>query len=216
MEYSNTTHIQILNKVIENIGERRVTSLNTAIARKAQEALKDSLLDIASAHDWEWTKDSILALSWANETAELGETQRIHSVSYGSSSEGYRELVYIDPISFDRRPLLTGYPQFYTYSTYNKVRINPYPNTPEEQSKYRFYVTRELTAPVSETDLIPIPERLLPLLVFRACHYLAVSHLDDAQAAQLWAKQYDILLNKVRARERGQSHRQVNMFRLRG
>lgn len=213
-EQSTTTNIELINKALENIGERPVVSINSPVARKALQALKDSVYDIASTHDWEWTKDAILAQSWVLDTADLGETQRIHTVSYGSAANGYRELAFLDPVSFDRLPQQVGEPRNYTQSTYNKVRVNPYPNTPEEQAKYKFFVTRELTPGNNATDVLPFPERVLTLVLYRMCYYLCVSHLDDAGAAQQWGQQYVNLLQRLRSRERGYSHRQTNMFRF--
>lgn len=214
MEQSTTTNIELINKALENIGERPVTSINSSVARKAFQAVKDSIYDLASVYDWEWTKDEILAQSWVLDTASLGNTQRVHTVTYGDTSVGFRELSFIDPVSFSRLPRVVGEPRNYTQSTYNRVKVNPYPNTPEEQSKYRFFVTRELTPGNNATDVIPVPERFITLLLFRVCSYLSVSHLDDTNAAKNWAAQYSDLLQRVRARERGYSARQTNMFRL--
>ena len=101
MEYSKTNLLEAVNKVLENIGERRVLSVNTPVARKAVEAVKDSVIDIASLNDWEWLKQWIPAQSWTNERADLGDTQRIHAVQYGDVLNGYRNIPDVDARVFD-------------------------------------------------------------------------------------------------------------------
>lgn len=216
MEQSSTNLIGAVNRVLENIGERRVISLETPVARKAVVALSDALQDINSMNDWEWSKEYIPAISWNLEAADLGDTLRIHDVQYGSRTAGYRSLNFIEVRDFDFRPVLTGTPVYFTVETYNRVKVNPYPMDVTEQAKYRFYVTRELIMPATPTSTFPMPERHLQLLYFKAQAVLAQNHLDDANAMQMYEQQYRDLLQRMRDRERLTPSYGTNLFKQRG
>lgn len=221
MEQSTTTLIQAINKVLENIGERQIISTQSPVGRKMITALTDGLHDFASEHDWSFLKDKIIANSWNNENADLGEIQRLHKVVYGDKSTGFIDIPWVDVGSFDSRPVtpMVGdgdTPLYHTYETYNTVRLQPYPTTPEQQSKFRFHVTREVVPPANVDDTFPVPERLMPLVIYKACTYACLSHLDDPQAANTWNIMYTNMLNRIKARETATTTSQLNMYHYRG
>lgn len=220
-ETSSTDLITATNLVLENIGERRVLSIATPVARKAVVALQQSVYDVASLNSWEWLKEFIPAISWTNERADLGDTSRVHAVQWGDTTKGFRQIPWIDPREFDYLPLQsysdsTTKPRYFTQETYNIVRLNPYPATSAEQTRIRFYVTRDMVPPSNPTDKFPLPERHMPMLYFRAQHYLAISHLDDRELAAQWGQQYEMYVQRVRDRERLAPSFGGNVFKLRG
>lgn len=216
MEQSTTNLIGAVNRVLENIGERRVVALETPVARKAVVALSDALQDINSMADWTFTQEYIPAISWNMERADLGDTLRVHDVQYGSRDLGYRSLRFIDVRDFDYKPVEAGTPVYFTAETYNIIKVNPYPVDALEQAKYRFYVTRELTPPQTPTSFFPLPERHMQLLYFKAQSVLAQNHLDDANAMQMYEQQYRDLLQRMRDRERLTPSYGTNLFKQRG
>lgn len=221
MELSQTDLITAVNKVLEDVGERRVLNLGSPVARKAVQALQTAVLDIANISDWEWLKDKIPAASWTLETADLGDTQRIHGVSVGSRETGYQPLAFIPVQEFDQMQIVPYsnnekyVARYYTIDGYNKVRVNPYPINTDDKLALLFYVSRELVPPQYNEDKFPIPERLIPLIHFRACHYFCLSHLDDAAAAGQWANQFEAMVTRVRDRERMMPSKGTNLFKHR-
>ncbi|AGR48559.1 tail protein [Anabaena phage A-4L] len=211
-----TTFIQLVNKCLENIGERPVISFNNSVARKAADTVRDAITDVSYSYDWSWLTTSIIANSWINERADLGDVQSVKHVSYGSSSDGYRELTFTDERTFDAAKIYPGVGQVFTFNEYGGVRINPYPETVEEQVKYKFYVVKEATLPSVEIDVINIPDRFIQLITYNACTQLSISHLDDAQASQMWNSKYIDQLSRLRARERNTTQSGANMFKFRG
>jgi hypothetical protein len=220
-EQSSTDLITATNTILENIGERRVLSITTPVARKATVALQQAVYDIASLNSWEWLKEFIPAVSWVNERADLGDTSRVHSVQWGSSVDGYRQIPWIDPREFDYLPLQSysdsnTKPRFFTQETYNIVKVNPYPSTATEQGRIRFYVTREMVPPYNPDDFFPLPERHMSMVYFRAQHYLATSHLDDKELAATWGQQFDMYVQRIRDKERLAPTFGGNIFKLQG
>lgn len=219
MELSTTDLITEVNRVLEDTGERRVLNLGNPVARKAVQALQTAVLDIANIADWEWIKKKIIAQSWTDETADLGDTQRIHGVSIGTKELGYQPLAWLPPQEFDQMQIVpySGTSQFearyYTIDGYNTVRVNPYPTDITQRSRIQFYVSSELIPPTQPTDKFPVPERLMPLIHFRACHYFCLSHLDDAGGAGQWANQFEAMVTRIRDRERSTPSKGVNLFK---
>lgn len=220
MEQSKVTLLQGVNKVLENTGERRVNTFSSPVSRKCVEALTDAVLDIAALNDWEWTKNTVLAESWFNEVADLGDIQRLHGVSVGGALYGYWDVPFEHTQSFDRRPIQAYYsdgdrPRSYTIQTYNRIRFNPYPITAEQQASFRFYVTKSLIPPSLPNDVFPVPDRFMPLVYHKACELMAINHLDDAQAAASYARQFESLAARLRDRERNVPSGGYSIFRYR-
>lgn len=216
MEASSTNLVSAVNRILENIGERRTISLETPVSRKAVVALQDALIDINSANDWAWTMNYTTPSSWNVDRASAGSVLRIHDVQYGSTTTGYRSLSFIDPRDFDDTPNLIGIATYFTVETYNRIRVKPYPITSIEQAKYRLYVTEELPFPSTANSVFPLPERHMLLLYLKAQSILAQNHLDDASAMSLYQRQYEDLVMKMRNRERLTPAYGTTVFKQRG
>jgi hypothetical protein len=211
-----TQFIQLVNKVLENCGERPVISFNNAVARKVSNLVKDALTDVSYAYEWNWLTTSVIANSWLMDVANVGDVQSVKKLMYGSTTTGYREVPFVDEVSYNHQPIYSGVAQYFTFSEYGEVRVNPYPKTNEEQIKYLFFVVKSLTLPLNETDIVDIPDRFIPLISYNACKHVCVAHLDDSNAAQMWSIQYENQLSKLRARERNSPQGGVSMFKFRG
>jgi hypothetical protein len=211
-----TQFIHLVNKVLENCGERPVISFNSAVARKVSNLVKDAMTDVAYSHEWNWLTTSVIANSWLKDVADVGDVQTVKRVMYGTDTTGYREIRFVDEASYNTQPVYEGVAQYFTFSEYGEVRVNPYPITNEEQIKYKFFVVKNLILPLNETDTINIPDRFVPLVSYNACKHVCVAHLDDANAAQMWNIQYENQLSKLRARERNTPQGGVSMFKFRG
>ncbi len=219
---NTVTLIEAVNTVLESIGERKVTSLNSPVARKANQAIQEALIDISTSHDWDWLKETTLAISWLQDTAYLGDIQKVYSVSIGDTINGTRLIPWVDKTTYDIRPIIPClatdyYPfsRYYTQPKYGYVSVNPYPVTSEQQAFYRFSVLKDITAPNSLLDTFTLPSRFMPLVYYRAGFSMAMNHLDDADSAQMFARQYDTLMMRLRDRERDIPQTSANMFRYR-
>ncbi len=210
-----TTALSLINQALLNIGERQVTSLTTPTAQLAFNSLLEALRDIETIHRWEWLYDTIPAVSWTNEVADLGSIQQLHSVSVGDSSTGYRQLEYVKPQDFDVLPLSTGTPRYYTQTGYGEYKLNPYPVSSTDRAKVRFYVTRSIPLPVLETDDVQAPQRFDQLIIKRLSYLLALRHLDDAQTAAQFNGEFESLTQRYRDRERKVPTTKPSMYRRR-
>ena len=222
MANSVTTLIQAVNRVLLDCGERQVTSFNNPAALKAKEYLRDALVYTQSIHDWEWMYDKKIATDWVNESANL-DAQQIRTALW-TTIDGYKyPLYYLDSPTFDTQVLLpfdssvdtAQRPRYYTISTYNTVRVNPYPIDSTGQSQITFHVIGNLTFPSTDTAVFPIPEKYMPLLYARAGYLMAVRHLEDRTAAQFYDKDYQELVLRYRSQENKTPTSGINMYRPR-
>lgn len=219
-EASTTNLLTATNRVLRDIGERGVLNLSSPVSLKASSFLADAVRTLGSEHDWEWSRDRIGASTWLNERADLGDVQRIVSVTYGDTTGGYWPVDWVDNEDFDLRSLTSFVgttsglrPYVWTAATYNIIRLNPYPSDLTGQGNTVFYVVRDLPPPTLASDTFPVPERYMFCLYKQACAQMAMKHLDDPNLAQIYLAEYKELVNKLRAREQSTPARGFNMYR---
>lgn len=212
------TTLEVMNQVLLNIGERKVSSITSPTGQLVYNVLNETIRDIESVHRWDWLYNYVPAISWSNETAFLDNIRTLHDIQVGSSTTGYRNLHFTTPQDFDARPLTsyTGKQDsalWFSYTGDNEVRLNPYPVDSESRSRVRFYVTKALTLTESISDEFPIPERFIPLVLKRASQLMASRHLDDNTSARSFGNEYEMMVQMYRNTERRVSTRQLNMYR---
>lgn len=221
MASSTTTLIEAVNRVLLDCGERAVTSITSPASLKAKEYLRDALTYVQSVHDWEWMYDKKIATGWVNETANV-DCQQIRAAFWYN---GYQNepIMYLDAPSFDLQvlhPFSTATDsaqrvRYWTISSYNTVRVNPYPTNSDGQSRITFHVINNLVFPNTETATFPIPEKYMTLLYARAGYLMAIRHLEDRTAAQFYDKDFQELVLRYRSQENKTPTRGVNMYRPR-
>jgi hypothetical protein len=228
MATSTSTLLQIVNEVLLNVGERRVTNFLTPTSQKAQTYVIESLKELEQRDDWEFLRDTVNALSWTSPgIATLPPHQRLHAVQYlipdaASSAVNRVFVAFIDTPSFTRlnpTPITLNdrsyYPSVYTILDDARVQLHPYPDDVTTQNRVTFHITRTFALPSLVSDFLPIPERFTPLVVRLASSLMASRHLDDQNVAQLFRGEYEAMLRIVRAREQRTPTPGTNMFKRR-
>lgn len=220
MTSSTSTMLQIVNKVLLNVGERQVTAFTSPTALKALYAVEEALREIENLDDWSWTRQEVTATSWVNEVATLPLFQRIHQVTYQVSATTRRELVFLDKQSFnltDLQPFgsTSDVGRYYTIIDDNTLAVNPYPTTAPSRLLFKFLVTTPLVISLLPTSTLPVPERLILLVTKLASYLMAVRHLDDTNIARNFRSEFEAQLVMIRTRESLTPSRGTNMYRRR-
>lgn len=228
MAASTSTFLQVINEVLLNVGERQVNSFDTPTATKAKQYVLESLKELETRDDWEFLRDVVVATSWSSPgIATLPTYQRVHAVQYtlpsaGSSVVNRVFVSFIDRPSFSRlnpTPFTNAdtnyFPTTYTILDDARIQLYPYPNDTTTQGRVSFHITRSFTLPSLVGDTLPIPERLTPLVVRLASSLMAARHLDDADSAAMFRKEFEGSLSIVRAREQLTPTSGTNMYRRR-
>jgi hypothetical protein len=216
MASSTKTLLEVSNDVLLMAGERPVLTLGSnPVARKVAACLQEAVLEVSLLDDWSFTRERIGAISWVGERAELGNVQRVIRALYGEPSTGYRRLVYLDSSDFDRIPVTTGDPvgACWTVDGYGAVRLTVAPSTVQYQNRVKFDVIKVLNPPTLDTHKFPLPDRFMPLIVKRALSLFVLRHLDDAGLSAQYDKEFELMVQLFRNRERYVPRGSANMYR---
>lgn len=212
---STTTLLDMINKVLLDVGERRVTAITSPTAQKCKEYIQDSLIELQTMHDWEWLYSTITPSSWNLDTVTITGVQRVLYASWvnlpsGNTSNPYTRLIYLDPESYDATVSVLGFssvvetasrPFYWTFTEYNTFKISPYPTDAAGQARVKLYVVLAMEPPTTNTGVFPIPEYLIPLLRYLADSKMYEHHLGDMNGAQSSFQKFQMLLNQYRTRQ---------------
>lgn len=207
MTNSTSTLLQIVNKVLLNVGERQVNSFQSPIALKALNSVEEALREIENLDDWSWTREVVTASSWSNEIATLPVFSRIHDVYFVSPSFK-SALTFIDNVEF---ALSTNYAftvdtipntfaRYYTINNDSTVSVLPYPNDTTTRGYVKFVISSSLSIPQNTTDTLPLPERYVVLVIKLASYNMAVRHLEDTNLARSFRSEFEASLAMLRNR----------------
>jgi len=221
MATSTTNLLSAVNSVLQNVGERQVSTLVSPLSNIVASNLRESCYHVSTMSEWTFLKLILPAQSWLFDTAYLGDfVQAIHNVEQGSNSTGFTNLSYVAPDVYDSRPLMTfddtqlqGSRWYNITNDLNRVRINPYPTGSIGQSQLRFYVTTTIVPPNASTDFFPVPERFLPLIVKHATALTLLRHLGDTATAQFENQLFTQMAEQIKQRERGVVAGRQNMYK---
>ncbi len=219
---STTTLLEAVNRVLLDVGERRVTTFTSPAALKAVDYLQDSYVDMQNFHDWEWLKTEFQATSWSAEQATFTDLRRIKYVRYqNETDEGIRWIPYCDQTVFDRLALeafdsstaTSTRPLRYSIFDHEVIRVNPYPTDTAGQNKLTVIGWKYFAPPTTTTGTFTIPERFMGVLIKRAVYQMYMRHLGDFNAAQAVGNEFYEQLALYRAKETGVSTQGTNMYR---
>ena len=207
MANSTSTLLQVVNKILLNVGERQVTSFQSPVALKALNSIEEALREIENLDDWSWTREVVTATSWVNEVATLPTFTRIHDIYFVSSSFK-TALTFIDSVEF---ALSNVYPftidnvpntfsRYYTINNDSTVSVQPYPNDTTTRSYVKFVISSSLSIPQLITDTLPLPERYVVLVIKLASYNMAVRHLEDTNVARNFRSEFEASLAMLRSR----------------
>lgn len=228
MAQSTTTLLQAVNRVLRDVGERRVSAINSPASEKARDYLQEALQFLVAVHDWEWLYNRVTASTWLGDSFNLPTAQQIRGVAW-VTNVGTFDLQYVEVRQFDlnvSQPFLHGLgflhgsgistrPLYYTIPSYQTVRVNPYPINDIGQGSIVAYIIEELQPPQTETALFPIPEKYMQLVIKKADYYMAMHHLEDSNSAQFFDKDFNELLQRYRTQENKTPTGGYNMYRQR-
>ena len=215
----SSTLIELVNRVLIDVGERQVTSISNAASRKAQLYIQDALNDLQMFHNWEWLSVFTGVSAFTNEKTQITNIRRIRSVFWNNGTT-YVEIPWIpfddfikrELVSFDSTQTTATCPRYYTQEDDTTISFNPYPTDTAGRDKIRVEGIRYIEPPVNTTDLIPIPERFENILVKRAVYNMYVRHLGEVDLAQAMNFEFTDILQRFRDQENRTPMRGTSMY----
>lgn len=217
-EASTTTLLGAVNSVLLDAGERGVLNTSSPAASKAKRYLQEAVTEFALMHPWSFLIETNIAQDWAGNIADLGDVIRIYSAWSGTNAWAQASFLNRDEFAarvFNPTALAgTNYQmQFWTQSGYGQCKVQPYPSDFAAQSVTFFKVHKNLYPPQVDTDVFPVPEVYIPLLVLRALCKFAKNALDDAQLYGLSSREYKELLAFHRRADANSPTNSFSMYR---
>lgn len=217
-EASTTTLLGAVNSVLLDAGERGVLNTSSPAASKAKRYLQEAVTEFALMHAWDFLIETNIAQSWSSNIADLGDIIRVYGVWSGTNGWAQANFINRDEFAFrvQSPTALTGteyIARLWTQSGYGQCKVEPYPSDFSAQSVCFFKVHKNLLPPSADTDVFPVPEVYIPLLVLRALCKFAKNALDDSQLYGLSAREYKELLAFHRRANANSPTASFNMYR---
>ena len=213
-----TTLIELVNRVLLDVGERQVTTIATPASRKAKAYIQDAFNDIQMFHNWEWLNVFQGVDSLINEKATYTNIRRIRAV-YWNNGTTYIEVPWIPYSSFIKREitsfdsgLTTNQPCVYTQEDEDTISVNPYPTDVAGRDKIRLEGIKYIEPPELETDVLQIPERFENILIKRAVYNMLIRHLGEPDMANAMNFEFTDILQRFKDQENRTPMKGTNMY----
>lgn len=215
----SSTLLQLVNRVLLDVGERQVTSISNSVSRKAKLYIQDALNDLQMFHNWEWLSEFSGVSTFTNEKTTITNLRRIRTVFWNTGStfvkipwiplEGFVERE-LEP--FDSTVDTSTCPHWYTQEDDVTIALNPYPTDSEGRDRIRVEGIKYIESPENDSDLIPIPERFENILVKRAVYNMYMRHLGELDLANAMNFEFTDILQRFRDQENRTPMRGTNMY----
>lgn len=212
MTTSVKTKIQVVNHVLNSVGERALGSSANQIGTIVVDCIQQAIYDIATSGTWQEFR-YVITGTWSADQATLDDTvYRINSVNWYSSPNGLPATSYdyaryaVEFVSLEEYltyPLYPytnsalAYPKYWTIIDHNIVRVNPYPNDATEKAKITFDVYKPVSMPISDSAGFGCSDFMLNLIQAKATSLFAMKYTGDPVATKMWDDEYEKLRRKM-------------------
>lgn len=201
------TLLELVNTVLQKIGENRVGTVNHNVVSRLCAANVATALNVLvdESTQWPWLEGDYQAASWSTDTATLPGT--VVNIEYIRDAGSQRIVQYMDTRTFSLRTP-TAYTGTHGGACWwsmlgQNIRFDPYPNDADSRNNIFFHGSVVLAAPTANSDVIQIPDRDLNMLVFRVCALMATDHLQDRNRAEMYLMEYSKAVQMAKSRMNG-------------
>lgn len=194
------TALELMNRVLLNIGENEVLVDTNPIGKKAFLALKSALLSVAELHDWPHLWSTIAGGTFTGGLATFGVTvQDVKSVRLPPIC--LQEVTYDTMLSYlNTTTPLTATPQYWSDFGDSRVQVYPLPTNPEAIA-LRYDVLLRQPLPALSSTNINIPVDFEECVVLYTEYLMHLKHTGDAQAASGTRAEFEQKLHYLRQRK---------------
>lgn len=218
----STSKLDLVNRVLDSVGEKRLTSIGTdARASIVEDCIQLALDEVATSANWAELRKFETPDSWSTDVATIDSTNEVYSVQgvyWYSSSDGdaetnydyarypipfvtYEEFVRKQQWNYDNDSQQV--PQMWTYVTDQKIKLSPYPTDATEQGKILVEYYYIPSVPTNDGDNYAPPDRWMRLVEMKASSLLAVKLVNDANLSRVYALEYMQLKRNLTRRDLG-------------
>ena len=218
MASSTSTLLDVANVIYRSIGERSILTLSNTQGDRVKDCIRQACIDVETLHTWDWLQKKVVANSWVVNLAKLDTYQRIHGVQVGDTTNGYKELVYVPEMTFDKMPIkpYSGTSDEATYYTLVEggVRFTRYPDDDVARNRIVFYVQEPILYPTEDNNVFfNVPQRYITLIEKKASYLMCIRYLDDAQSASYFQQELEQLVQQYRNYERKAPTKRLSIYK---
>jgi hypothetical protein len=206
---STTTHLELVNLVLLNAAEQPVRTVGETVASKrASVSLKRAVNDILLLGSWSFSRTVSPPSGWDDVTRTVEHTlTQVEDVWYEE-----RTLTFVDWQDHAVAGYTDGEPHYWTKVNYSTLILAPYPTDPEQQSKVRVVGYAYPAPMVADGDTSGLPDSFIDALVSRATGAFILRDHGDPTLANQFNNEFEIGLQSLRDRDRGNPRRTGNML----
>lgn len=220
----STTKLDLVNRVLDSVGERRVTATTGALALIVEDCIQLAIDELATSANWQDLLQKTAASSWSNEVATLSssEVYKVRGVTTRNTSTTYpfeSTARFVSQEEFDRMVKYswenanTDLVRYWTYSTSGSVKVNPYPSNDEAKATVFFEYFIIPTVPVNDNDTYSPPDRWMRMVELRASAIFALKHLSNDKLHTIYNREYMEFKRKQLANDTGYPSGGYSMYR---
>ena len=205
---STTTHIELVNRVLLNSAEQPVRTINETVAgKRASVSLQRAVRDIVGLGSWSFTRRGGTPTFNDIERTISHELTQVESVWFGEQT-----LKFVDWQDHAYAGYGDSDPLYWTSVNWDTIILAPYPTSVEQQSKVRVVGYSYPASMELDTDVSGLPEAFIDALVSRATGAFILRDHGDASLASQFNNEFEVAIQSLRDRDRGNPRRTGNML----
>lgn len=214
------TLLQLVNRVLLDVGERQVTSIASSTSLKAKAYIQDAFNDIQMFHNWEWLNVSSGVSAFTNEATTAENLRRIRTVFWNNGTTfvsipwiPYEDFVSRELVAMDNTlPPAEVIPEVYTILDDTTILFNPYPTTENQRNAIKIDGIKYITSPENDLDIITLPDRYVNTLIKRAVYMMLIRHLGELDSAQSMNFEFETVMQRFRDQENRTPMKGTSMY----
>jgi hypothetical protein len=198
-----TTKLDLVNRVLDSVGERRVPNTAGALALIVEDCIELAIDEIASSALWNVTRRFTTAASWTQSLAAVSanEVYKVTSVSTLNNSvaanPSKRQARFVSTEEWERIPKQawtganSGMVRYWTYwQGTGQIACTPYPDDDDAKAQVFFEYHVIPVVPSTDDGVYAQPNRWMRMVELRASALFALKHQADEKLHALYNQEY--------------------------
>ena len=202
MVTSTRNKLSVVNSVLNSVGERGLGASGTQIGSIVVDCIREAILDVSTGASWNEMRE-LVSGTWSTDNLTVADNvYKISGVLYerDTTNPAWFPVKFVTLETYLMYPL-TGYasgnyPQVWTQTEANIIRMNPYPTSAGEKAKINVEVYKYPPVPTNDTDYFACSDQFLNLIQYKASSLFALKYLSDPTGYRAFDMEFEKLRRK--------------------
>ena len=196
----STTKLDLVNRVLDSVGERRITATaGNALALIVEDCIQLALDEVSLSANWIDLKASTVASSWSTSAATVVSSGEINvravQTKVNISTPYYVDATFITPEEFGRLAMYsftgaTGYVIHWTYQDSDTILCYPYPSDAAGRALVYFVYQKIPVIPTNDGDAYSATDRFMRIIELKASALFALKHVADQKLYAMYSAEF--------------------------